>query len=121
MLLAEAFVEAFLWPAPPDEPGVGRAATQNSSDGTVCSVAIRRHERGAVAREEAGDVGRARTVRVRVAFRWSIDLSTPGSARQLSDALVFDLRDACRHGCWAGEAVDVYPRALFVSKTRKQP
>jgi AcrR family transcriptional regulator len=78
-------------------------------------------ERVLVAMEEAGVARPSKDRRVRAAFLLVNDLSMLLLARQLSDALGFDLQTPAGMAVWAGEAVDVYSQGAFRVEDRGKP
>jgi AcrR family transcriptional regulator len=73
-------------------------------------------ERVLVAMEVAGVARPSKDRRVRAAFLLANDLTMLLLARQLSDALGFDLQTPAGMAAWANEAVDVYSHGAFRAK-----
>ena len=111
--LAEAFVGSF--PAGSPLPDYLRRLwlTNDPSGDRVFRRYLAVSERVLVAMEQAGVARPSKDRRVRAAFLLVNDLSMLLLARQLSDALGFDLQTPAGMAAWAGEAVDVYSHGAF--------
>ena len=119
--LAEAFVGSF--PAGSPLPDYLRRLwlTNDPTGDRVFRRYLAVSERVLVAMEEAGVARPSKDRRVRAAFLLVNDLSMLLLARQLSDALGFDLQTPAGMAAWAGEAVDVYSQGAFRVEDRGEP
>jgi TetR/AcrR family transcriptional regulator, regulator of cefoperazone and chloramphenicol sensitivity len=119
--LAEAFVGSF--PAGSPLPDYLRRLwlTNDSTGDRVFRRYLAVSERVLVAMEEGGIARPSKDRRVRAAFLLVNDLSMLLLARQLSDALGFDLQTPAGMAAWAREAVDVYSRGAFRVDDRGEP
>jgi AcrR family transcriptional regulator len=114
--LAEAFVAGF--PAGSPLPVYLRRLwlTNDPTGDRVFRRWLAVSERVLGAMEEAGVARPSKDRRVRAAFLLVNDLTMLLLARQLSDALGFDLQTPAGMAAWANEAVDVYSHGAFRAK-----
>jgi TetR/AcrR family transcriptional regulator, regulator of cefoperazone and chloramphenicol sensitivity len=116
--LAEAFVASF--PAGSPLPDYLRRLwlTNDPTGHRVFRRYLAVSERVLVAMEQAGVARPSKDRRVRAAFLLVNDLAMLLLARQLSDALGFDLQTPAGMAAWAGEVVDVYSQGAFRATDR---
>jgi AcrR family transcriptional regulator len=119
--LAEAFVGNFPAGSPLPEYLRRLWLTNDPTGDRVFRRYLAVSERVLVAMEEAGIARPSKDRRVRAAFLLVNDLSMLLLARQLSDALGFDLQTPTGMAAWAGEAVDVYAQGAFRAKDQGKP
>lgn len=111
--LAESFVAGF--PAGSPLPDYLRRLwlTNDPTGDRVFHRWLAESERALKAMEEAGVARPSKNLRVRAAFLLVNDLAVILLARQLKDALGFDVQTPAGMAAWAGEVVDVYARGAF--------
>jgi AcrR family transcriptional regulator len=119
--LAEAFVGSFPVGSPLPDYLRRLWLTNDPTGDRVFRRYLAVSERVLVAMEEAGVARPSKDRRVRAAFLLVNDLSMLLLARQLSDALGFDLQTPAGMAAWAGEAVDVYSQGAFRVEDRGAP
>ena len=111
--LVEVFVAGF--PAGSPLPGDLRRLwlTNDPTGDRVFHRWLAESERVLMAMEEAGVARPSKDLRVRAAFLLVNDLAVVLLARQLKDALGFDVQTPAGMAAWAGEVVDVYVHGAF--------